>query len=116
MKRSDEWKKEREHIIHIMHNSSRTDFWELTCCRHLKGVLAEEEGTGSQSHHGGQSASLLDELISLWRATVYTEVGIHSRHVTSIVNRPFLKEGLPPVVSFSRSSFHFSTRMVYPYP
>lgn len=101
----------KEHIIHIMHNSSKTDFWGTRCCRHLRGVLAG----GGNSQPVRQSASLLAELISLWRATVYNEVGIHSRHVTSIVNRPFLKEGLPPVVSFTRSYFHFSTRKVYPH-
>lgn len=47
MKCSDEWKKEREHIIHIMHNSSQIDFWGTTCCRHLRGVLAEKEERAS---------------------------------------------------------------------
>lgn len=59
MKCSDEWKKEREHIIHIMHNSSKTGFWRMTCCRHLKGVLAEKAGTASQSHHGETTSIII---------------------------------------------------------
>lgn len=59
-----------------------------------------------------QSVSLLAELISLWHATVHTEVGIYSRHVTSIVNPPFLKAGLPPVVSFHGVPSIFLYRMV----
>lgn len=59
-----------------------------------------------------QSASLLAELIRLCHATVHTEVSIYSRHVTSIVNPPFLKAGLPPVVSLHGVPSIFLHRMV----